>query len=128
MNIEGDLPPLWDKIDQLNDRAFEMRVSDSNRALSLSQEIVDQSRNLGYKKGLAYGLRTLGFCHMRISKNEDAMSYLEEALSLFDTLQDKFGKGHAAAIIGIVQRNFGNYQRSLEYLHQALEVVSYGLG
>ena len=119
MNIESDHL----KIDQLNDRAFEIRVSDSNQALILSQEIVELARNSGYKKGLAYGLRTLGFCCMRLSKNEEALVYLEEAFSLFDSLQDIHGKGYVFEGLGIVQRNFGNYERSLEYLYQGLELI-----
>ena len=52
---------LHKKIDQLNKQAWESRVSDSNKALQLSQEAVESAKRLNYKKGLADGLRTLGF-------------------------------------------------------------------
>jgi hypothetical protein len=75
------------RIDELNEQAFKIRVSDSILALEVSKEIVELAREAGYTKGLAYGLRTLGFCQMRLSKNEEALIYLNEAMSLFEPME-----------------------------------------
>ena len=123
MSINKVIVSLHDKIDQLNREAFEIRVSDSNRALTLSKEIVELAREAEYTKGLAYGLRTLGFCHMRLSKNEEALIYLDESLQLFESLHDIHGQGYIYETYGIIQRNFGHYQRSLEFLYKGLELM-----
>jgi two-component system, NtrC family, sensor kinase len=111
------------RIDELNEQAFKIRVSDSILALEVSKEIVELAREAGYTKGLAYGLRTLGFCQMRLSKNEEALIYLNEAMSLFESLGDIHGQGYVYETYGIIQRNFGDYQRSLEFLYQGLELM-----
>jgi two-component system NtrC family sensor kinase len=112
-----------DSIDQQNLEAFKIRVSDSNKALELSKEIVKVTRTTGYSKGLAEGLCTMGFSLMRLSKNEEAIIYLEESLGLFESLNQSTGKALASTYIGIVQRNLGNYKTSLEFLYQGLELV-----
>jgi len=123
MGIDNVQQSLHDRIDRLNQEAFEIRVSDSNRALAISKEIVELAREAEYTKGLANGLRTLGFCHMRLSKNEEALIYLDEALHLFESLHDKYGQGYIYETYGIIQRNFGHYQRSLEFLYKGLELI-----
>jgi tetratricopeptide (TPR) repeat protein len=110
------------KIDQLNKEAWESRVSDSNKALQLSQEAIDLAQKYDYQKGRANGLRTLGFSYIRLSKHEQASIYLEQALELFELLNDECGKSDVYEYMGIIQRSHGDYKRSLEFLYEALKL------
>ena len=65
------------KIDVLNQQAWDLRVSDSPKALELSKEAVTLARDIGYTKGLAEGLRTFGFGHIRLSKNNEALLFVQ---------------------------------------------------
>jgi hypothetical protein len=71
------------EIDRLNLEAWQARIYDSNRAYEISKDVVAKSRQLNYRKGLAEGLRTCGFCLIRVSMHKEAESCLLEALSLF---------------------------------------------
>ena len=87
-----DVTDAYNKIDALNKEAWNIRVSDSNRANSLSREAVKLSDIAHYDKGKAEGLRTLGFSCIRVSKNAEALNYLEEALRLFKSLNHLEGQ------------------------------------
>ena len=108
------------RVDVLNQTAWEVRVTDSNRAFALSEEAVALARELGYEKGLAEALRTLGFGHIRRSQHPEAWVLLEQARDLFVHLDDPRGISDVCEYLGIVQRSLGDYAASLELLFQGL--------
>ena len=123
MNNETDITSLKSKIDQLNQEAFEVRVTDSNRSLVLSEDALSLSKKIDYTKGKAEGLRTSAFCLMRLSKNVEAKARCEESLKLFTSLNDLAGEGYIYAGLGIIERNLGDYKTSLELLYKSLELI-----
>ena len=114
-----------DKIDLLNQEAWDVRVSDSTRAFELSKEAVRLARDIAYTKGLAEGLRTFGFSHIRLSKNNEALELLQEAMSLFESLADVRGQGTIYEYYGIIHRSLGDYKASLEFLYKGLELIKH---
>ncbi|MCY7351823.1 MAG: tetratricopeptide repeat protein [Cytophagaceae bacterium] len=108
------------RVDALNQTAWEVRVIDSNRAFALSEEAVALAQALGYEKGLAEALRTLGFGHIRRSQHPEARVLLEQARELFIRLDDPRGLSDVYEYLGIVQRSLGDYAASLELLFQGL--------
>jgi two-component system, NtrC family, sensor kinase len=76
MNNDDGIQSIKDKIDELNQQAWNSRVNDSPQAFVLSQESVGLSRKMNYTRGLAEGLRSLGFCYVRLSKNDEALPLL----------------------------------------------------
>jgi two-component system NtrC family sensor kinase len=123
MNNETDTDSLQSKIDQLNQAAFEVRATDSNRSLILSEEALSLAEEIDYTKGKAEGLRTSAFCLLRLSKNAEAKARCEESLRLFKSLNDVAGEGYIYAGLGIIERNTGNYKASLELLYKSLELI-----
>jgi two-component system NtrC family sensor kinase len=109
-----------DKIDQLNQQAWDVRVSDSTKAHELSQKAIGLAGKTGYTKGKAEGLRTLGFCLVRLSKHQEAHACLEEALSLFESLNDLRGQATVYEYFGIIQRSRGDLGASLESIFKAI--------
>src|SRR4051812_28311366 len=99
---------LKKKIDQLNEQAWDIRVNDSTKAFELSSESVELARSINYTKGLAEGLRSLGFCYVRLAKNDEALSILNESLALFESLDDIKGLGVVYEYLGIIKRNWGD--------------------
>src|SRR6185295_10897507 len=120
--MDRNMQIIMEKTDDLNRQAWEIRVSDSNKALLLSEEAVGLAKTIDYTKGMAEGLRTLGFSHLRLSKHAEATRYLDEALKLFKLLNDECGQSDVYEYLGIIQRSFGNYKASLEHLFKALEL------
>ncbi len=123
MNNETAIDSLQGKIDQLNQQAFEIRATDSNRSLVLSEEALGLAEKIDYPKGKAEGLRTSAFCFLRLSKNAEAKARFEASLKLFKSLNDLAGEGYIYAGLGIIERNTGNYKASLELLYKSLELI-----
>ena len=118
--MDRNAQAIREKADELNKVAWEIRVSDSNKALLLSEEAVALSKAAGYTKGTAEGLRTLGFSYIRLSKHAEAKILLCESLELFELLDDARGKSDIYEYLGIIQRSFGNYKESLDLLFESL--------
>src|SRR6187399_1895676 len=123
MSNETAIASLKDKIDDINQHAWEVRVTDLPKSFELAQESVKLARTINYTKGLADGLRSLGFSYVRFSKNDEAAPLLKESLSLFQSLNDLKGQAVIYEYLGIVERNWGNLGASLELLLKANELV-----
>jgi signal transduction histidine kinase len=110
------------KVDALNGKAWEVRVNDSNQALLLSKEALSLAEGIGYKKGKAESLRTLGFCHIRHAEHDKAAERLDKALLLFLELEDLKGQSDIYEYRGIISRCEGDYATSLEYLYKSKDI------
>jgi two-component system, NtrC family, sensor kinase len=120
MDNEANTQILQDKIDQLNQQAWDTRVNDSPKSLELSREAVQLARSINYHSGLAHGLKLLGFSYVRIAKNNEALPLLQEALALLISLNDLRGQAVVNGYLAIIQRNWGNFGTALELLFKAL--------
>ena len=114
---------LKGKIDDLNQRAWEVRVTDLPKAFELSEESVKLARSINYPKGLAEGLRSLGFSYVRFFKNDEAAPLLKESLLLFQSLNDLKGQAVVYEYMGIIERNWGNLGKSLELLLKGNDLI-----
>src|SRR6187397_826032 len=123
MGNDTVIASLHEKIDDLNQQAWKVRVTDLPKSFELSQESVKLARTINYPEGLAEGLRSLGFSYVRYSKNEEAAPLLKEALSLFQSLNDLKGQAVIYEYLGIIERNWGNLGASLDLLLKANELV-----
>jgi two-component system, NtrC family, sensor kinase len=122
MDNEINRQVLQDKIDQLNQQAWDVRVYDSLKSSELSKESVELSRSINYHSGLGHGLKSLAFSYIRIAKNNEALPLLQEALTLFEQLNDLRGEAVVNGYLGIIQRNWGNFGNALELFFKALEL------
>ncbi len=109
-------------IDQLNEQAWNIRISDSTQSLAISTQALEKAKILSYRKGKAAALRTLGFCNLRMSNYKEAQRLLIKALEYFEMLEDAKGQSTVYEYLGIVQRNFGDLALSLESIQKALEL------
>src|SRR5688572_5289367 len=125
MSNDIAIQTLREKIDELNQQAWDLRVSDSPKSLVLGQEALTLARSIHYKRGVAEGARSSGFCYVRLSKNEEALPLLKESLSLFESLHDLNGQAGVYEFLGIIQRNWGNFGEALEYLFKGLELSTH---
>ncbi|MCJ7468227.1 MAG: tetratricopeptide repeat protein [Maribacter sp.] len=110
------------KVDALNSQAWLERVSNSEKALQLSKSAITLSEKIDYKKGLAQGLRTLGFSYIRISQHKEALQFLKKSQSLFKELNDIRGQSDVFEYFGIIERSLGNYEKSLNHLFASFEL------
>jgi len=56
MDAQGSTQAIREKIDELNQRAWDTRMNDSPKSFDLSKESIALARSIDYQKGLAHGL------------------------------------------------------------------------
>jgi len=123
MNSIPDQEKLMRKVDELNNAAWQTRVSDSIEAKKLSREAINLAEDIDYIKGKAEGYRTLGFSYIRLSQHDKALTYLRKSQALFEEVNDLRGLSSVYEYYGIIERSIGNPSASLEYLYKGLDLT-----
>lgn len=113
---------LVNKIDELNRIAWEIRVSNSNKASQYSREAIELSNKINYKLGLADGLSLEGFGFIRMSDFNKASVCLDQAEVIYESLKNVRGLAIVNEYKGIIERNLGNSAAALEFIFKALEL------
>ena len=111
---------IVDKIDDLNQLAWDSRVSDPEKSLAWSRESLQLQADVDYPSGKANALKCQGFALLRLSNNEEAQQSLDEAISIFQEENDVTGIAICSEYLGIIQRNLGNYSESLSFITKAI--------
>jgi signal transduction histidine kinase/tetratricopeptide (TPR) repeat protein len=114
------------KIDDLNEKAWEVHITQPKAALELSSEAKTLSEEYSYQKGLAYAIRNMGVSYRYLSNQETALTFSFQALDMFINLGDKKGEAQAYISIGAIYYYVGDFERSLDYflkgMHYSEEV------
>jgi serine phosphatase RsbU (regulator of sigma subunit)/tetratricopeptide (TPR) repeat protein len=113
-----------DKVDELNAQAWEMNRKDPRSSLELAWRAHSISSPAGYKKGIAYALRTIGACHTWLSKNEEAFAYSFDAIAILKELDDKKEEAQVNYNIGTNFYYLGDYDNALKYYLQCQQLNS----
>ncbi len=110
------------KTDTLNNRAWELRISDLHLAAECATQAYDTARKAGYDRGIAYALRTMGFVEMIRSSNYPAtIRQLQAALEMMEEAGDRRGEAAVLNLLGAVHRRTGETREALELHRQGLK-------
>ena len=102
------------QVDVLNQEAWELRRSDAEQALKLSQDAYALATSEGYQEGQAYSLLTQGFACLRLSNLKTALEKTKEAFELLGALSDKEGQRKALNTLGIIYGQAGDLTEALK--------------
>jgi len=116
-----------DRINALNDLAWDLRVHDVIRATSLAELALKLSRNLDaegnpYPQGIAQAQVTLGRLAISSGSYGLALTRLIEAYEFLQDLPSPVLLGEACHAIGWAHNSLGNYEESLNFLNKALDI------
>ena len=118
---EPELLEITDKIDGLNEHAWEVHVTDPKLALKLSSEAKNLAKEYNYKKGIAYATRNLGVSYRYLSNFDTGLSNSLMALDMFIESGDKSGESQALVSIGAIYYYMGDYDKGLDYFEKGLQ-------
>ncbi len=112
----GELGPIevLGYIDQLNEKAWELRSLDSKQAAQLSEQALHLAKQMHYQQGQCDALLARGFASFRMGQFEAARKDAEHAKELCETLPDKQPLLKALNLLGIVHGQTGNLEKALE--------------
>lgn len=109
------------KIDTMNDLAWELRHFDPQRALALSNTVYEFSQSQDYPRGQLHSLRTQTALHTFIfSKSDKALFRANQALDLLETCPDELAHAHILECLSKIYKDTGDYPAAQTYLMQAL--------
>lgn len=111
--------PSPERIDALNELAWELWTTDTERAKALTEEGYQTARQLEYARGIAYATLNRGI--MIWNQNvEEALPHLLDALEQFEKCDEKQGQANTHNFMGIMFWGFGDFERGFECASRAL--------
>ncbi len=109
------------RIDELNQEAWKIHVTQPQQGLELSKQAKDLSEQNNYPKGLAYATRNMGVSNRYLSNLETALSLSMQALDMFIELGDKSGEAQAYVSTGAIYYYMGDYDKGLDCFLKGLQ-------
>jgi diguanylate cyclase len=112
-----------DRVDALNERAWELRMLDAPRSARVAEEALGLAEAEGYGAGTALALRTLGnHDYLSRADYDGATARFHRALALLEEAGDERGRGDVLNGIGNVHWRRGEYPEAMRMHLQALEL------
>ena len=111
---------IKEKVDAINQLAFEIRNSDTQRSISLCKEAQKLSSKINYPEGKATALTNEGFCYVQITDYELALEKLFEALKIFEELGNEKGIAQVHYNLCLIYFRFSDFSRGLDSITKAL--------
>ncbi len=108
------------KIDGLNNKAWELHITQPKLGLELSSEARMLSEEHSYQEGLAYAIRNMGVSHRYLSDLETATTLSFQAKEMFSEQGDKSGEAQSYVSIGALYYYMGDIERSLDFFLKGL--------
>lgn len=111
-------------IDELNQRAWDVRRSDLRTSWQLANDTERFSIINAYNKGIAESARTLGYCLWRFGDYSQSLEKSMTALDIFRTLKDKKGEADTLNSVGAVYMYQGDNENRLKCNQLCLQLRS----
>lgn len=109
-----------EKVDAINQLAFEIRNSDTQRSISLCKEAQNFSSEINYPEGKATALANEGFCYVQIANYELSLEKLFEALPVFEGLKNEKGIANIQYNLTLVYFRLSDFSKGLDSITKAI--------
>ncbi|MDX2359700.1 MAG: tetratricopeptide repeat protein [Crocinitomicaceae bacterium] len=103
-----------EELDVLSDAIWQKRLLDIQSAYQEGLEVLKQSEEQGYYKGIADSCKTLGYCYWRFSDFSLSLSNSLRALDIYRQLGDKGGEADTLNNVGAVYMFQNDNEKRLE--------------
>lgn len=110
-----------EKVDILNELAWELWTTDTRRSSQLTRESLKLSQKLQYHRGMAFSKLNEGLLVWQTDV-EKSIPLLLDALEWFVEHGEKVGEAHVRTVLGIIYWGFGDFERGFELANKALEL------
>jgi signal transduction histidine kinase len=117
-----------EKIDLLNALAWEVRITDPERAISLCEQAIDlesqaEAADQSYRLGKARSYHTLGILKMLSGQYTPALRWLSKALLMYEVIGDRLQIAQVLNSCGNLHVYLNDYPTALDYHQRALEIA-----
>ena len=116
--------PLADAKKQINEQnqlAWELRNSQAQKALQISQTIYKESAKLGYELGKAASKQTSAYCENLLGGHAKALLDCEESQQIYKRLNHTEGLFNVHNILGQIYWEISDYPKAIGHIIQMVE-------
>jgi tetratricopeptide (TPR) repeat protein len=96
-------------------RAYLFELNDINKVYSYGAQELKLSRQLNYKKGIAYGLMHIGIFKRSHGDYKEAIMYAEKSLKLMKEIGYKKGEGSCYINLGLASHDMSDFPKAIDY-------------
>jgi len=111
-----------ERIDLLIELALEERNLDVDAAFAMSDQIIERSTKIGYRKGQGRGLNLQGWCYWQQGNYDAGIDTLKEARTVAREIKDKPLEARVLNNFGYIYRDKGELSIALNYFENALSI------
>jgi signal transduction histidine kinase len=111
-----------EKIDLLNKLAYDIRMQQPEKTISIAEVALDTAQKINYKKGIAHAVFNTGLALEFLGKLEEAREKYIESSENFREIDDKELMARAIRGIGKTYRNRHKYYESIEKFEEAAKI------
>ncbi|MFK7804409.1 MAG: tetratricopeptide repeat protein [Anaerolineae bacterium] len=108
-------------VDEQNHKAWELRNSQTEQALKMSQEAYLWACNLDYKLGQAESKRTSAYCQNLLGGHEAALLECTQCRSIYESINHLEGLFAINNILGQIYWELSDYPKSLSHIVDMVE-------
>ncbi|MEE9264115.1 MAG: tetratricopeptide repeat protein [Vicinamibacteria bacterium] len=109
-----------ERIDLLNQLAWEIGFQNVDRAAELTLEAKALATERSYQKGIAFSRLNEAFGDYYFAKHQRALAGAREALDLLREIGERGGEANALFGLGMVHWSLGDFEKALQYMHESL--------
>ena len=102
------------QINTLNETAWEIGLLEPARSRETAIEALELSKKIGFAKGEALAIRTLGYWHLLAGEYEPAHRLMSDALAKLKAAHDKAGEATVLNSLGIIYARLGDFDKAME--------------
>lgn len=111
-----------DDINDRNEKAWELRISNVKECLNISNQLLQLSQKINYEKGIADSERNIGYCYWRMSDYDKSLTHTIRSIEIYQKINDKKGLADALNSLGAVYMFQKQHQKRLEVNLECLKI------
>lgn len=110
------------EIDELNTKAWEMRLNDLRQSFDIAMKMKEASEILGYERGIADSTKLLGYCYWRFTDFAQSLTNSLQALKIYQQLQLPKEEANTLNSVGAVYMFQKDHVKRLECNLRCLKI------
>ena len=96
--------------------------TNASAAFRYANDAKSLAEKLGFEKGKAYALKSIGMCYYFQGNYVETLLYWQQSLGVFRSIRDKLGIANMLNNLGAVNFNEGYAEKAIEYYLESLKV------
>ena len=125
IKLEKKIPNITgiEKIDKLNELAFEYHKSDPTITRKYANEALLLARKFGHNEGIALSFNYIGISHHLTSEFDLALSNYKKSLRIFKKYEKNTFIARLYSNIGGIYEKKGEFNKAIKYQFQSIELL-----